>query len=86
MLLDKFSANYDYHTDAYNADFTNVVYSNICEYVSDFNEDDTVRRDCESFNQGILKKGIYSSVIKYWDFLRQINHDFMESNRTLAVI
>ena len=86
MLLDKFSANYDYHTEAYNTDFTNVVYSNICEYVSDFNEEDQVRRDCESFNQGILKKGIYSSVIKYWDFLRQINHDFMESNRTLPVI
>ena len=25
-------------------------------------------------------------MIKYWDFLRQINHDFMESNRTLPVI
>lgn len=41
---------------------------------------------CEAFNQGILKKGIYSSVIKYWDFLRQINHDFLESPRTNATI
>jgi hypothetical protein len=86
MLLDKFSANYDHHTDAYNTDFTNVVYSNICEYVSDFNEEEQVRRDCESFNQGILKKGIYSSVIKYWDFLRQLNHDFNESPRANTTI
>ena len=85
-LLDKFSSNYDYHTDAYNTDFTNIVYSNICEHVSDFNTDTTIRNECEAFNQGILKKGLYSSVIKYWDFLRQINHDFMESNRTLPVI
>jgi len=39
MLLDKFSANFEYHSDGYNTDFTNVVYSNICEYVSDFSED-----------------------------------------------
>lgn len=45
-----------------------------------------MQADCESFNQGILKKGIYSSVIKYWDFLRQLNHDFMESSRGLPVI
>lgn len=83
MLLDKFSANFDYHSDAYNTDFTNVIYSNICEYVPELT---AVQTECEAFNQGILKKGIYSSVIKYWDFLRQINHDFMESNRTMAVI
>jgi len=85
-LLDTFSANYDYHTTSYNDDFTNIVYSNVCEHVTDFSTDPKIKAECESFNQGILKKGIYSSVIKYWDFLRQINHDFMESNRTLATI
>lgn len=25
-------------------------------------------------------------MIKYWDFLRQLNHDFMESPRTNATI
>ena len=69
-LLDTFSANYDYHSTSYNADFTNVVYSNVCEYVPDFATDPKVKAECEAFNQGILKKGIYSSVIKYWDFLR----------------
>ena len=41
---------------------------------------------CEGFDQGILKKGIYSSVIKYWDYLRQLNHDFLESNRNSTMV
>ena len=81
QLLDKFSQNYDYHSASYNEDFNNIIYSNVCQYVTY----DSVS-DCESFNQGILKKGIYSSVIKYWDFLRQLNHDFLESNRTQKTI
>lgn len=30
QLLDKFSANYDYHSTGYNDDFNNLVYSNVC--------------------------------------------------------
>ena len=65
QLLDKFSQNYDFHSAAYNDDFNNIIYSDVCQYVT---YDSTPA--CETFNQGILKKGIYSSVIKYWDFLR----------------
>ena len=86
QLLDKFSQNCDYHSAGYNDDFYNLVYSNVCQYVPEFAADPKVQAECESFNQGILKKGIYSSVIKYWDFLRQLNHDFMASNRTGPVI
>ncbi len=57
-----FSSNHDYHSSQYNTDFNNIVFSNVCEYVAEFVADLT---NCESFNQGILKKGIYSSVIKY---------------------
>ena len=46
-LLDTFSANYDYHTASYNDEFTNVVYSNVCEYVSDFSADAKVKAECE---------------------------------------
>lgn len=28
-----------------------------------------------------MQKGIYSSVIKYWDYLRQLNHDFAQSSK-----
>lgn len=81
QLLDRFSQNYDYHSPSYNEDFNNIIYSNVCQYVPY----DSVTQ-CEAFNQGILKKGIYSSVIKYWDFLRQLNHDFLESNRNSTTI
>ena len=86
QLLDQFSANYDYHSAEYNNDFNNLVYSDICQYDPDFSTDPNVFNTCEAFNQGILTKGIYSSVIKYWDFLRQLNHDFVESSRTQDVI
>jgi hypothetical protein len=81
-LLDKFSQNYDYHSSEYNELFNAVVYSNLCDYVPALRS----VAECEEFNQGILKKGIYSSVIKYWDFLRQLNHDFVESKRTPQLI
>jgi hypothetical protein len=79
--IDKFSANYDYHSTDYNNLFNNIFYSNVCQYVQ-YDSQST----CESYNEGILKKGLYSAVIKYWDFLRQLNHDFMESPRTNATI
>lgn len=86
QLLDKFSQNYNYHSTEYNDQFNYIIYSDVCSYVSDFTATSDIHNTCETFNQGILKKGIYSSVIKYWDFLRQLNHDFMESDRTLPVI
>lgn len=81
QLLDQFSKNYNYHSTTYNNDFNNIIYSDVCQYVS---YDNTTT--CENFNQGILQKGIYSSVIKYWDLLRQLNYDFLESNRTQQAV
>jgi hypothetical protein len=49
-LLDTFSANYDYHTTNYNNDFTNIVYSNVCEHVTEFSSDPKVKAECEAFN------------------------------------
>jgi hypothetical protein len=86
QLLDKFSQNYDYHSASYNDDFNNLVYADVCLYVQELGTTDQALSECEAFNQGILKKGLYSSVIKYWDFLRQLNHDFLESPRSLEVI
>ena len=44
-LLDKFSANYDYHSLEYNDLFNNIVYSNVCEFVTYDS-----RSVCEDFN------------------------------------
>lgn len=41
---------------------------------------------CEAFNEGILRQGLYASVIKYWDYLRQLNTDFFNSRRTITEI
>lgn len=81
QLLDSFSQNYDYHSQEYNDNFNNLIYSNLCQYLPEFSSDKAQQTECESFNQGILKKGVYSSVIKYYDFMRQLQHDFAESKR-----
>ena len=57
-----FSKNYDFHSEQYNNDFNSIVFSNVCQYLAQFRDN---LAECEQFNQGILKKGIYSSVIKY---------------------
>ena len=56
-----FSSNYDYHTSSYNTDFNSIIFNNVCGYLPEFI---AMRDTCEAFNQGILTKGIYSSVIK----------------------
>ena len=33
QLLDIFSQNYDSHSDSYNEDFNNIIYSNVCQYI-----------------------------------------------------
>ncbi len=55
------------------------MFSNLCYYVEALRLGEST---CEAFYQGILQKGVYSSVIKYWDYLRQLNHDFNESSRS----
>lgn len=83
-----FSQNTDYHSSSYNSDFNNIVYNNVCSFIPDFQSDLT---GCNNFDEGILQKGIYSSVIKlfgllnmyrYWNYLEGINHDYLQSNRT----
>jgi hypothetical protein len=44
-LLDKFSQNYDFHSTEYNDLFNNIVYSNVCQYVTYDS-----RAACEDFN------------------------------------
>lgn len=41
---------------------------------------------CENFDSGILKQGLYVAVIKYWDYLRELNTNFLNSKRGIADI
>lgn len=57
-----FVKNTDYHSSAYNRNFNNFEFNDVCQYVPDFQED---LATCESFYEGILKDGIYASTLKY---------------------
>lgn len=85
-----FSQNTAYHTDAYNSEFSSLMYSSICDNL-DFlgpypitldNVTGLItptfisRDDCEAFNLGILKKGLYSTITKYLSSLKQIDSQF----------
>jgi hypothetical protein len=39
---------------------------------------------CISFNNGILKKGLYSTVVNFWQDLTTINNDFLGSRRNIT--
>ena len=70
------------------------MFSNLCAVqLADSSGTAMDQATCEGFNEGILKQGLYSSVIKfvlfvnaarYWDYLRQLNSDFFSSRRQLA--
>ena len=67
--------------------FDTIIFSNLCEAnIIDFNGDLMNKDECEEFNSGILKQGMYSSVIKYWDTLIQYNEDFFYLERNETVI
>ena len=80
-VLNVNSANEGIHTDLFNTQFKKIYYTNTCPIIFDNQVEITL---CESFNQGILQKGIYSSVIKYWDILMQLKTDYLNSKREVA--
>ena len=61
ILLDTFNNNRDYHTDNYNQKFDGAIFGNVCNAIPELND---LEWECETYNQGILKKGMYSSIIK----------------------
>ena len=74
QLLEIFSSNYNYHTETYNTDFNNLIYGNMCEYLSFAN---STAEECAAFNLGVLQKGLYSTTTKYLSQLTQINSKFL---------
>eukprot|EP00347_Sterkiella_histriomuscorum_P007426 403348965 len=73
QLLELFQQNYDLHDTRYNTDFTNLAYSNMCSQIT---FQGSTKEECENFNLGILKKGLYSTITKYLSNLRDINSRF----------
>ena len=77
-LLDAFLENYDYHSSSYNEKFNAIIFSNVCSYITTF---PTTTTSCEIIDGGILTKGIYSTSVKFWDNIRQIHNDYINSDR-----
>ena len=80
--IQRFANNKGYHTSEYNNLFKEIIFSNLCAAgLKDHQGNMLDVTICENFTEGILKQGMYASVIKYWDYLRQLNNDFFNSDR-----
>ena len=84
-LLKKHSSNKNYNDNEYKAYFKDVVYINGCEKLytgAQFNS-------CAEFMGGILLKGIHSANIAYWDVIRKVTNDYLQTlptQRTLQFL
>jgi hypothetical protein len=78
-LLNMFQSNYYSHTSTYNQAFEDIMYSDVCASV---NYPGMTQEQCRAVNDGILKKGMYTAVVKYWAILKRILFDFLGSQRS----
>ena len=67
-------ANSAYHSTEFNNFFDKLIYQNACTSISLKKEN-----ECEYFMGGILKKGLYSANVAYWDNMRSMATDFNNS-------
>jgi hypothetical protein len=73
-FLKEHDANSAYHSTEFNTFFDKLIYQNACASIS-LNKE----TECESFMGGILKKGLYSANVAYWDNMRSMATDFNNS-------
>lgn len=61
------------------------MFSNLCVHeLKDADENVLPTEQCEGFQEGIMKQGLYTATIKYWDYLRGLHNEFFSSNRDKA--
>eukprot|EP00826_Nyctotherus_ovalis_P066093 TRINITY_DN9746_c0_g1_i5.p2 TRINITY_DN9746_c0_g1~~TRINITY_DN9746_c0_g1_i5.p2 ORF type:complete len:126 (+),score=22.86 TRINITY_DN9746_c0_g1_i5:621-998(+) len=82
-----FYENKKYHTTKYNDLFKAIVFSNICE-LDLYDTEGTIfnKSECESNQDGILKQGLHTALVKHWDHLLQLYVQFFASDRSQEVI
>ena len=56
-----------------------LIYQNVCDAV--YTDGQTRGVECGTFMGGILKKGLYSANVAYWDNMRSMATDFNNSVR-----
>ena len=76
-FLKEHDANSAYHSSEFNTFFDKLIYQNVCSAIS-LKEEST----CDLFMGGILKKGLYSANVAYWDNMRSMATDYNNSARS----
>ena len=67
----------------YNDFFKQIVFSNLCIYdLKDYEGNLLDKSICEEFQDGIMRQGLYTSTIKYWDYMKKLHTEFFTSERT----
>lgn len=83
-FLKEHSSNAGYHSSDFNTFFDNLIYQNVCDAIYD--KGSSMITACNEFMGGILKKGLYSANVAYWDNMRSMATDFSNSVRDRAAI
>jgi hypothetical protein len=78
-FLKEHSNNAGYHSASFNSFFDDLIYQNVCDAI--YSSDPTKSTNCQNFMGGILKKGLYSANVAYWDNMRSMATDFNNSAR-----
>ena len=84
-LLSLFEQNYNGHTDSYNKEFKSVMYQDACLSISEV-EDEEIIIACEFIQNWMQAKGLYPTVVNYWQDMANVHEDYIGSSRTKKVI
>lgn len=82
-----FYENKKYHTKKYNDLFRAIVFSNMCD-MDLYDAEGTLldQSECEGVQEGILKQGLHTALVKHWDYLLQLYVQFFASDRSWETI
>ena len=72
------SDNSPYNREDYKAMFDVMIYSDVCGLIFDAADDVDIVM-CQTYMDGVLKKGLNSANVAFWDSLKEIANDFRRS-------
>ena len=77
-----FKKNQKHHTKAYRDLYRLLMLSNMCTYNLIDSEGNIIKKeDCEEYQDGIMKQGLYVAEIQFLDSIKQLYIDFINSPR-----
>jgi len=73
------SGNSKYNSADYKDLFDVMIYSDVCVIIFDAYDIDEIKA-CQEYMDGVLKKGLNSANVAFWDSLKEIANDFRRSS------